>query len=187
MARKRPSINTTGPGSIKRRKQSAPGLPSSHPLRQTSFPPAENRGASRASAFSPPAEASVNGRSSVGPGRKKRGGRKSGGDTRSQAAASAVGARQGKQAQVNGAGAEADEPEDEDDDEDAGAEDTVLEGGAAADDAQLKLEKENVRMLIEAFNSEQSDRYEMWRRVKLNKATVRRVRKATRRQVGMVH
>lgn len=189
LPRKRPSINTADTPSNKRRKPSGVGsaLSSGHPLRQTSFPPPENALASRASSFSP--AASVTGRSSLlGTGRRGRGGRRKA-DARSQTGASGTdtgvgtkaGSLVGGRSGVNGAAATGQkggagvEEEDADEDEEDDALDTVLEAGAMPDEAQLKLERENMRMLIDAFDGEQADRYDMWRRVRLNKAVVRRV------------
>lgn len=75
---------------------------------------------------------------------------------------------------VNGAGQDAGEEEDAEEDEED-AQDAMLESGAIPDEAQLKLEKQHLRMLVDAFDPEQAERYDMWRRVKLNKAVVRRV------------
>lgn len=78
---------------------------------------------------------------------------------------------------MNGGDQYADEPEDEeDDDEGGGAEDAVLEGGGVADEAEAQLNADKLRMLLEALSRDQSDRYDTWRRVRLNKGTVRRVR-----------
>lgn len=178
-----PSLNTGGPENAKRRKPSTfSAVSSGHPLRQASFPPPDNVIASRQSSLSPPV--STTGRSSViGGGKRSRGGRRKAADARSQAGTSAAGTTTkagsgaGKGSAVNGAGQYAAEEDDADEDEEDGLQDAMLEAGAIPDEAQQKLEREHLRMLIDAFNPEQADRYDMWRRAKLNKAVVRRVRR----------
>lgn len=183
LPRKRPSLNTSqSENPAKRRKPSALSTVSSgHPLRQTSFPPPEASAfTSRPTSFSPPASATGRSTAAGSTTKRGRGGRRKANDARSATGTSATGTERGKQAgsatghpsAVNGAGAD---EEDADEDEEDGAQDAVLEAGAIPDEAQQKVERENLRMLIEAFDTEQADRYDMWRRVKLNKAVVRRV------------
>ena len=61
--------------------------------------------------------------------------------------------------------------DDEDEDEDDGGEDLMNEGEELDRDAERK----NLSVLVDAFTPEQAERYEMFRRVKLRKETVRKV------------
>ena len=163
----------------------------SHPLRQTSYPPQEassDTGHVRTGSFSPTV-------SSVGLASKSASGRKK--KKRSRNAASATGSAAKGSVDADGAGhpkkarttaadgdgdtasrvgrpAELDEePEDDDGDADG---DLMLEGGDKMDEAAKKQEREHLAMLIGAFTQDQTERYETWRRVRLKKEIVRRVR-----------
>lgn len=108
---------------------------------------------------------------------------KGGGDRASKAPSAAGTATRGGGGQRGNA---QEEDGGEDDEEDEGnALDTILEGGGERTSAQAKLEREHMRMLLESFTPEQSERYDMWRRVKLPKAAVRRlVNQALSQSVG---
>lgn len=64
------------------------------------------------------------------------------------------------------------EGEGEAEEEDEGDQD--LEGGKM-DEAEVAQERERLRMLVEAFDGEQAERYAVWRAVKLKKEVVRKV------------
>ena len=60
--------------------------------------------------------------------------------------------------------------DEEDDDDDVG--DGLMDDGEEMDKA---AERKNLSVLVDAFTPEQTERYEMFRRVKLRKETVRKV------------
>lgn len=186
--RKRPSLHLTNTQNApsKRRKQGsiASGASSAHPLRQTSFPPNEALGDSSA-VRSPSVESdftAITGdgaRSAItagsGRGGKGKRGRRAGKRRTLSGSATAEKSKQGRRGGVQSErsvtadyGGEED-PEDEDDDD----------GGEGLDDAGEEMDKDaerkNLSVLVDAFGSEQIERYEMFRRVKLKKETVRKV------------
>ena len=59
----------------------------------------------------------------------------------------------------------------EDDEEDDGGEGLIDDG----EQLDMAAEKKNLSVLVDAFGPEQAERYEMFRRVKLRKETVRKV------------
>ncbi|KAL8998913.1 MAG: hypothetical protein Q9169_002132 [Polycauliona sp. 2 TL-2023] len=174
--KKRPSLSVTSHGpAAKRRKPTNASQSStpatSHPLRQTSFPPDES--AIDTGERSPSVESDVTGHQSVmtsATGRKpKKRGRKrktdevtvvSGG--RATAAADAASAT----------GQAADEPEDDEDDADA---EVMGDQEKQRREQQKQKEKADLSVLVDHFNPDQSARYETMRRVKLRKETVRRI------------
>lgn len=156
---------------------------SSHPLRQASFPPPGGASSpqyspTRNSSFSP-SVSSVGGRGGTS---KKRA------EPRSTTAASVAksGANGGKAGSTtreadNGSlrGRDREASEGEEDEAD-GNDDTVLESGEGImDEAAKKQEREHLAMLIDAFSTDQADRYDMWRRVRLKKETVRKITNQT--------
>lgn len=176
--RKRPQlVMPNHPNSLKRRKVSSfstSTIASAHPLRQTSFPPDEsalsrdNRSPSVDSDYT-----AITGKQSI--------------------STSAIGGKKGKIKQTKAVGslksgtakrtgdgrsvAELDVDEDgEEADGDAEGEDGVVEDGAKVDRA---AEKKKLAVLIDAFNEDQTERYNMYRRVKLKKETVRRITNQT--------
>jgi transcription initiation factor TFIID subunit 11 len=72
------------------------------------------------------------------------------------------------------AGEGGEEEDGDEDDLDEARNQATLEGGKMSEAAQ-KQEREHLAMLLEAFTPEQADRYDLWRRVKLRKDSVRRV------------
>ena len=80
---------------------------------------------------------------------------------------------------VDGRSAAEGPDEDEDGEEvdgDADGEEGVVEDGAKVDRA---AEKKKMAVLIDAFNEDQTERYNMYRRIKLKKETVRRITNQT--------
>ncbi|KAL2354744.1 histone-fold-containing protein [Cryomyces antarcticus] len=183
LPRKRPSLGPPNPSAPKRQKSLA--AQSAHPLRQTSFPP-EASGSSIYSR-SPSVESSVAGSaitSSAPNGAKKRGrGRlpkNDDGTVRSTPAGSVRGGKGGSAAPtgagsvVAGEGA-ADEEEAE---EEGGEVNTMLEGGKMSEAAQTQ-EREHLSLLVQALSPDQAERYDIWRRVRLKKETVRKITNQT--------
>ena len=193
------------PSALKRRKQTAGSIASAtssaHPLRQTSFPPEEVEAAANESALRSPSVDSdftgVTGRQSTTnasgtgkPGPKKRGrkskkGRQPSGSVKSGTGggAKAGGLQDGEATPgPGGPGAagrrraqatESRHEDEEDEDEDDGLDDADLQ--PQANDDMVSAEHENLAVLVKAFNDDQSDRYEMYRRVKLKKEVLRRI------------
>lgn len=155
----------------KRRKQSMLSVTSSssHPLRQTSFPPESSDQDLRFSRSPSPGSASlVSGAS----GTKSRRGRKQKGradDDSLAGAKSAVSGGSGK-----GRRGTRELSLEEDEDEDTGGGDTAV-ARVARTDEEAQKENEQKAMLLEAFDSEQFDRFEGWRASKLADSVVRRV------------
>ncbi|KAI9655493.1 MAG: hypothetical protein M1829_000636 [Trizodia sp. TS-e1964] len=157
--KKRPALSITS-SSSKRRKASF-STTSAHPLRQTSFPPEEIPGSE---ARSPSVESSI-----AGTGSKR--GRKS----------LAASSRGGNKTPITASiidGRAAGVTEDIDGEEDAedGEDNAMLEGSGKADSEQ---DRKKLEILMNAFNPEQSDRYEKYRRVKLRKEGVRKIANQT--------
>ncbi|KAL8806870.1 MAG: hypothetical protein Q9223_004713 [Gallowayella weberi] len=172
--RKRPSLSVTShPPAAKRRKPTNPSQSStpatSHPLRQTSFPPEES--AIDTGERSPSVESDATGQQSVmtsatgKPKPKKRGRRRktdevtivSGGKTAAAADATSQ---------------PADEPDDEDDDADA---EVLGDQEKQRREQQKQKEKADLAFLVDQFTPDQAERYSVMRRVKLRKETVRRI------------
>ncbi|KAG6015040.1 hypothetical protein E4U43_005864 [Claviceps pusilla] len=167
---------------IKRRKPSNLSQSSvpAHPLRQTSFPPEAVRSPY---ARSPSVDAtSIVSGSAVsatasGAAKKKRGGRRLKpvkGDDAAERTPSLVGGK--APTNVSGQGGDK-EAEDEDDDDENG--EMALEDAGARTQEQKQEEVRLRAMLVEAFDSEQYNRYELWRAAKLSDAVVKRVVNAT--------
>lgn len=174
--KKRPSLSlAANPAPSKRRKStfhssvSTPGA--LHPLRQTSFPPEESVFSARSPSAETDLTGATGGRSSITAalGPKKRGRKKK------TAEGSVKSSGKGKAGIADGASLKyGDEGEDEDD-EDEDPERMVEEG----DKVDKAKEKERLAVLVSAFNNEQADRYDMYRRVKLRKETVRKIANQT--------
>ncbi|KAG8529762.1 uncharacterized protein KY384_005243 [Bacidia gigantensis] len=169
--RKRPSLHLQqSHGPQKRRKQAsiASGASSAHPLRQTSFPP--NEIAVESALLSPSVESDITGFTGDGvrnanTATSAKGGRKRGKKGKREVSASVKG--RGAQSERSATGDIADE---EDEDEDGG--EGLMDDGGEMDKA---AEKKNLSVLVDAFSPEQAERYEMFRRVKLKKETVRKI------------
>ncbi|MCJ1290673.1 hypothetical protein MMC34_002215 [Xylographa carneopallida] len=177
--RKRPQlVMPNHANTLKRRKVSSfstSTTTSAHPLRQTSFPPEES--AFSRDERSPSVDSdytAITGKQSVGTsafgGKKARGKKKKvDGSVKSE---TAKGTADGRSVAEG-----VDEYEDgEEVDGDADGEDGVVEDGAKVDRA---AEKKKMAVLIDAFNEDQTERYNMYRRVKLKKETVRRITNQT--------
>jgi transcription initiation factor TFIID subunit 11 len=176
--KKRPA-GSQSPQSSKRRKPSSAGP--SH-LRQTSFPP-EPTSAHTPSFRSPSVESSIIARgrtttpsiiSARGGGKPKK--RKNARGSTIDDAGSSVVAKGSANGQAGSmvAGEGGEEEDGDEDDLDEARNQATLEGGKMSEAAQ-KQEREHLAMLLEAFTPEQADRYDLWRRVKLRKDSVRRV------------
>ncbi|KAI4153911.1 MAG: hypothetical protein LQ340_002009, partial [Diploschistes diacapsis] len=161
--RKRPLTLSTNPPHLskKRKTPSFSANSFSHPLRQTSFPPEEIREGERSPSVDSIITAGTGARSVSALGKKKSRKRKDDAQSvRSTTKASATGAAP--------SGADAVEEEGEEEDEDYAAGEgpgaDVVDEGAKIDEA----------VLVDAFNQDQSDRYDVYRRVKLKAPVVRR-------------
>ncbi|KAG0646573.1 Transcription initiation factor TFIID subunit 11 [Hyphodiscus hymeniophilus] len=174
-SKRRQSDMPSSAPSIKRRKASMLSTTSvsSHPLRQTSFPPPESAtiGTPRYSR-SPSIDTMSLASASVAGCAKKKRGRKSkaklgddesviGGKAKS-AVSGASGSRKRKQSVASA------------DEEDEGGEEMAVEMVARTQEERQK-EIEHRAMLVRALDDDQMQRYEAWRSVKLPDATVRRI------------
>ncbi|THV80928.1 hypothetical protein D6C85_08716 [Aureobasidium pullulans] len=206
LPKKRPSITVPGqPPSYKRRKASNASS-STHPLRQTSFPPPDRPGreyspdtqASQA-AYSPISRRSdsldiddeinsvVSGRTGTGGNKKERPnkGKKVGkvgrppknrGDT-----ASLIDGDGGRKGTSTNAGNNEDGPADEansEDEEDGGDDVNTLEGGKLTK-AAMDAEKERKAMFSTHIHPAHAEIYETWNRIHLKKEVVRRLANQT--------
>ncbi|KEY68049.1 hypothetical protein S7711_06960 [Stachybotrys chartarum IBT 7711] len=175
---KRRSTNLDAPP-VKRRKASGISSTSgaTHPLRQTSFPPEGQSPYPRSPSVDATSHVSGSAVSAAASGApKKKRGRKAknakGNESREQTPSQAG----GKAAtQVSGQGGDKD-GDDDDDDEKA---EMALEQVGARTEEQKQEEIRLRAMLVEAFDSEQYNRYELWRAAKLSDAVVKRVVNAT--------
>ncbi|KAL3478448.1 hTAFII28-like protein conserved region-domain-containing protein [Aspergillus californicus] len=160
--------------------------PRMHPLRQTSFPVGlqhDNRsvgfsaaGASDAGSVTGSFTGSLGGASVDGVFRKKRG-RKS--KVEKERERERERERDSEDVSVRGGGGERgggggnnEEGDDEDEFDDEGDLLGREEGGTATD---TEAEKKNLALLVDAFNPLQSERYDLFKRAKLRKETLRRI------------
>ncbi|PNY30061.1 Uncharacterized protein TCAP_00035, partial [Tolypocladium capitatum] len=173
--KKRSSTLDVNAPPMKRRKPSNLSQPSTqaHPLRQTSFPPEVRSPYARSpsvDATSIVSGSAVSGTTAGGAPKKKRG-RKSRhpmGDESAEQTPSLVSGK--APTTVSGQGADK-EGDDDDDDE---KEEMALEDVVARTQEQKQEEIRLRAMLVEAFDSEQYNRYELWRAAKLSDAVVKR-------------
>ncbi|KAL2062915.1 hypothetical protein VTL71DRAFT_5987 [Oculimacula yallundae] len=170
--KRRQSDMPTSAPSVKRRKGSmfsvTSATSSSHPLRQTSFPPEHN---GRTPAFSRSPSMDTMSLAS-GSGAKKKKPRKSKGkdmDASSGTRAKSVVSNGGK-AKRRGS---RDQTAEEEDEEDAG--DLMAMDTAAASHEDKVKEDRRRHILTQAFSPDQFARYEAWRSSKLSDAVVRRI------------
>ncbi|PFH61176.1 hypothetical protein XA68_18059 [Ophiocordyceps unilateralis] len=186
--KKRSSPLEVGAPPVKRRKPSSLSQTSSvapsHPLRQTSFPPEAMSPYAARSPSVDAASSAVSGSAVSGYGHKKK--RPSARKPRPGAAAnqdggertpSLVGGRaltavSGPGGDKEAAAAAAEEEEDE-------KEELALEDVVARTQEQKQEEIRLRAMLVEAFDADQYNRYELWRAAKLSDAVVKRVVNAT--------
>lgn len=174
--KKRSSTFDTSTPPVKRRKPSIASLTSAsaHPLRQTSFPPEARSPHARSpsvDAMSHVSGSAVSG-TTGGKGAKKRGRKTKKGKADDESGEQASSVAGGK-APTNASGQGGDKDAEEDDDDD-GAE-MALEDVVARTQEQKQEEIRMRAMLVEAFDSEQYNRYELWRASKLSDAVVKRV------------
>ncbi|KAF1816058.1 histone-fold-containing protein [Eremomyces bilateralis CBS 781.70] len=174
--KKRSSLAPPGPPNKRRKASTGPSL-----LRQTSFPPDSHP---QQFSRSPSVDSSViagtpgAGTPSIvsagGGGKKKRKRKGKGGEVDGDArsltgsAAKGVGAATGTPSVVEGEGEEEEEEGDGGD----------VEGGKM-DEAEVAQERERLRVLVEAFDGGQTERYAVWRAVKLKKEVVRKLTNQT--------
>ncbi|KAL0943170.1 uncharacterized protein CTRU02_201056 [Colletotrichum truncatum] len=167
--------------SVKRRKASTLSVTSAasaHPLRQTSFPPEAGSPFPR----SPSADAmSVLSGSQVSAPPKKKRGRKPKNQTNLEAreqTPSLVGGRAPTTVSGTGTAGEGQDDGANDDDDDNDMRMALVD--ATARTQEQKQEEIRLRaMLVESFDPEQYDRYELWRAAKLTESVVKRVVNAT--------
>ncbi|KAE8412138.1 hTAFII28-like protein conserved region-domain-containing protein [Aspergillus pseudocaelatus] len=175
---KRPSISSSASQPL----GTNPKRPRMHPLRQTSFPTtidADTRAygaASDAGSVTGSFTGSLGGTSADGVFRNKKRGRKSKAEKereREDAARgemrSSVDAEGSVRAGATGGGG----GDDGDDDEDFEDEGELLGREEGATDTEA--EKKNLALLVDAFNPLQSERYDLFKRAKLRKETLRRI------------
>ncbi|KJZ74518.1 hypothetical protein HIM_06114 [Hirsutella minnesotensis 3608] len=178
--KKRSSTLDVSAPPVKRRKPSNLSQISgpAHPLRQTSFPPEGRSPYARSpsvDATSIVSGSAVSGVTAGGGAKKKRGRKSKGakGDNAGDRTPSLVGGKAPTSASGQGGDKEGDEDE-EDEKEEMALEDVV------ARTQEQKQEEIRLRaMLVESFDSEQYNRYELWRAAKLSDAVVKRVVNAT--------
>ncbi|KAI9667167.1 MAG: hypothetical protein M1831_001344 [Alyxoria varia] len=179
---KRPTLQTpqNPMSSANRRKPSSVSL-SSHPLRQTSFPPPEAppldsspplpthaNGPSHAQSMSPGASSVGRGSKLSAPSSVRK--RKRDGDD--------VGRRDGDTGSRTGTMADK-MLEEEDPEDDQDAVDVAIERGWKMDDAAEKQDREHAAMLIDAFTEDQVARYNKWRQTTMKPHVVRRIVNST--------
>ncbi|MCJ1269678.1 hypothetical protein MMC22_009570 [Lobaria immixta] len=170
--KKRPSLPLTSQAPVSKRRKhpsisnaSTPGT--SHPLRQTSFPPEEAAiDDARSVSVESDATGVTGGRSIVTAGTGAKGGKRG---RKKKGEASVKSGARGAEGSVGGQG---EEEEEDDGDGDDGLEDD----GEKVDE---EAEKKNLNVLVDAFNQDQNDRYDMFRRIKLKKETVRKIANQT--------
>ncbi|KAL9126093.1 MAG: hypothetical protein Q9217_004809 [Psora testacea] len=172
--RKRPSVHPPQQyNTSKRRKQSSvagSAVSSAHPLRQTSFPPEVGSFGNNVLG-SPSVESDITGvtgeggrsvaTAGTGKGIKKKG-KNSGRDLGGSVVG--IGKRRSERSATGDVG-------DEEEDEDDGGEGLVDDG----EELDKAAERKNLSILVDAFDPDQAERYEMFRRVKLKKETVRKI------------
>lgn len=171
-SRKRPlpSHSTSSPYPAKRANTSFSASSSSHPLRQTSFPPEEGQQGERSPSVDSIVTTGTGARSTTAGARPKKRGRKRKEDTQSVRSGTRDTPRDTSSRASKGP---ADEEQDiEDDDEGDRQGDILVQTGAKDDD---EYEQQRIAVLMSAFNTEQSERYDVYRRVKLRKDTVRKI------------
>ncbi|OAA72347.1 TAFII28-like protein [Cordyceps fumosorosea ARSEF 2679] len=184
-----PSLDMSGkPPALKRRKASTLSQSSvpAHPLRQTSFPPEARSPRTRSPSMDAQSHVSGSvasgvGSTAVAAARKKRGrklkaGGKGGGDDGGKGDDQASSVAGGGKAATAASGTG---DKDAEDDEDEDKAEMALEAVVAHTQEQKQEEIRLRAMLVEAFDSEQYNRYELWRAAKLSDAVVKRVVNAT--------
>ncbi|KHN94965.1 transcription initiation factor TFIID subunit 11 [Metarhizium album ARSEF 1941] len=177
--KKRPSPLDGNAPPIKRRKPSSLSQSSApaHPLRQTSFPPEGRSPYARSPSVDATSIVSGGAHSAAASGvaRKKRGRKsKNAKGDEGEGTPSLVGGR--APTSVSGQGGDKEAEDDEDDEENG---EMAVEASGARTQEQKQEEIRLRAMLVEAFDSEQYNRYELWRAAKLSDAVVKRVVNAT--------
>ncbi|KAH7165687.1 hypothetical protein EDB81DRAFT_641093 [Dactylonectria macrodidyma] len=168
-------VNAVPPG--KRRKASQPATANtpSHPLRQTSFPPEARSPYPRSPSVdgSHVSGGALSGVTAGGAPKKKRGRKAKNAKNADDDGGSLVNGRAPTNVSGQGGDKEGDEEEDDDKAE------MALEDVVARTQEQKQEEIRLRAMLVEAFDSQQYNRYELWRAAKLADSVVKRVVNAT--------
>ncbi|EFY89843.1 transcription initiation factor TFIID subunit 11 [Metarhizium acridum] len=178
-AKKRSSTLDINAPPIKRRKPSNLSQSSApaHPLRQTSFPPEARSPYARSPSVDATSIVSGSAVSTTASGTaKKKRGRKSKNAKGEEVEGTPSLAGGKAPTNVSGQGGDKEAEEDDDDDENG---EMALEDSGARTQEQKQEEIRLRAMLVEAFDSEQYNRYELWRAAKLSDAVVKRVVNAT--------
>lgn len=182
-AKRRTSSLESKAGPAKRRKASTISQSSAlaHPLRQTSFPPESASAYGRSPSLEAASAASGSAVSSNRKPAKKRGpkAKSAQGGEPAERTPSLVSGANGKGPAQATAGAGEREGDDEEEEDDDDKEFMALEDVVARTQEQKQEEIRLRAMLVEAFDSEQYNRYELWRAAKLSDAVVKRVVNAT--------
>ncbi|ORX93490.1 hTAFII28-like protein conserved region-domain-containing protein [Clohesyomyces aquaticus] len=111
-------------------------------------------------------------------GRRKGRGRGGDGGSVTGSARGGKGGSEGRSMMAGEGGDRGEDGEEDDEDEEGEGMDAVLEGGMGTEAAK-KQEKENERILMEAMSENQSNRYAIYRRIKLKKEIVRKITNQT--------
>ncbi|KAF2009174.1 hypothetical protein BU24DRAFT_428707 [Aaosphaeria arxii CBS 175.79] len=162
--RKRGSISSVNSAVSKRRKPSQ--------LRNSFAPESEIAGSPLRYSRSPSVDSVATGSIANGAGGRKR--KRKDGDTLSVTGSMRGAKRRGDDRSATGADGEAENAEDQEEDDLEEEMDAVLEGGRATE-ASKKQEKEHERILMEAMDPNQSDRYATYRRIRLKREIVRKL------------
>lgn len=183
MPQKRPSLSSGPGGSAKQRKTSFASTASTHPLRQTSFPPqsalSPTVSPSRQGSFSPSVASSRGGGGGGGRKKGKRGARAASQATDAGGDGEAVSREEREYDEAQARAASADQSarneEEENDESDGGdGDENILEaGGLSKEKNELKEREEN--MLLQFLKGDQNDRMVLFKRVRLKRETVRRI------------
>lgn len=170
--RRQTDMPTSGPA-IKRRKASmlSTTSASSHPLRQTSFPPENNAQTPRFSRS--PSMDNMSLASGVSGAKKKRP-RKSKGKTNDDDSIIGGKARSTTSANSRGRHGRRQSRDESGEDEEEGGEELALDKTEATKE-EAQREREQQAMLINAFDPEQASRHGAWKASRLGDAVVRRV------------
>lgn len=165
--RKRGSISSATGAQAKKRKPSQ--------LRNAFSPDTEAVGSPRQYSRSPSVDSVATGSVANGAGGRKR--KRKDGDTQSVTGSMRGGKARSAITGIEGEGADGAEGKEDEEEEDEGQDDeldALLEGEGATEESK-KQEKEHERLLVEAMNETQEQRYETYRRIRLKRETLRKL------------